>query len=139
MAANGNGNGNGIPHVPKLDPEAEQRLFKAISVGCTIEVACQHAGISSSTYYRLRDAAKDAVGGKLKAWWDGLKKAEADCQVLCMTAIQGGEKGWQGKAWIMERRFGYYRTERQEQQVEHSGGVEITVKRLEVSEDDRRE
>ena len=132
-------NGNGTPHVPELTAERETKLFRAIELGMPIERACQLVGISTDTFYAIKNAAEKAQGGKLKAWYEGLMRARAEGELHHLERVYKGGKGTAGSLWILERSYGYWRTERREEQHAHSGSVEIVVKRQEVSEDDRRE
>lgn len=61
-----------------------------------LEDACEANGIGITTYRRwlLVPAFRALV-----------KKAEGTLQRNCLTSIGVGSDGWQGSAWIMERRF----------------------------------
>jgi hypothetical protein len=38
-----------------------------------------------------------------------VRKAEAEGEFILIRRATGGDPGWQGSAWMLERKFGYYR------------------------------
>lgn len=146
MVGNGkppNGNGNGSNgsriHIPKLGEEEEEYLLEALKAGMPISRALVMVGVSSSSFYRMKEAAEDAKKGKLRGFWDKIERARASGEAAMWIRAAKGGKGSGGAMWVLERSFGHWKTERREEQHEHSGAVEITLTRLEVSEDDRRQ
>jgi hypothetical protein len=137
MSGQSNGNGNGFPHLPRLTEEQEGELLDAISLGMPIQRALEMVGIPVSSFHLMYAAAEKARGGKLKDFLERLARARARGEYSLLKRVEQGGKGTANRMWILERSFGYWRTERQESQVEHSGGVEITVKRAKVGESDR--
>lgn len=116
----------------KFTPEVVDRLLNAIRAGATYEVACDHAGIAYSTLRSWIVAAEESRNDQAKMdLLEAIKKAEADAEVANIALIRkaASDGQWQAAAWILERRHPerWARRERTDQQ--HSGQVEIIVKR----------
>lgn len=105
----------------KLDPELIAKLVKAIREGLSIDLACDYVEINRSTYFRWKQEAeqlcKEVDEGKRKYYKltdrqkllvDFLvliRQALAACEYELLQEVRKGERGWQAKAWILERRF----------------------------------
>jgi transposase len=103
----------------KYTPETAKKIYDAIRVGATYELACAYAGISYETFNQWRkakaqfsEAVKEAEGGAAIKWLAQIDKAAQDGT-------------WQAAAWKLERRYPreYGRTV-----MEHAGSVEVVTK-----------
>ena len=94
----------------KLTDEMQVKFCEAISVGMTIKLSCQYAGISEAVYYKWRNEA-DAGAVRQSEFIEAVKSNEAKGAVRCLVAIEtAAEEGsWQAAAWILERRHDYRR------------------------------
>ena len=105
----------------KLAPELIAKLVKAIREGLSIDLACDYVGINRSTFFRWQREAEQLCKGvdegkrkyykltdRQKLLVDFLaliRKALAACEYELLQEVRKGERGWQAKAWILERRF----------------------------------
>jgi hypothetical protein len=79
----------------KATPERFARLLKRIATGAPLAVCARAVGIGRTTLYDWRqDPALEAE----------LTQALAVAEVENLARVQRGEPGWQGAAWILERR-----------------------------------
>jgi hypothetical protein len=101
-----------------LDPKVKKKLLSAIARGMSHEQCCDLARIDPETFRRwMRWGAE---GQEPYATFCGdLKVAEAEGIYRRLERIEAGTQGWQGAAWINERRYPHHfgRLER----IEHSG------------------
>lgn len=86
--------GRGRP--PKLTMEILQEVGHLIAMGLTQSQACLHLGVCLAT---LRSALQTKP-----AFSSVMEKACADFLVEATRKIYSGQVGWQGAAWILERR-----------------------------------
>lgn len=107
--------------LQKFDPEKTPQLIyeKMEELGFQILV-CKELGISKQTLnlWLHGDIPKTLKGKMSSAQWNKYRKIireavdsgkenfDALLEAKCIAAILKGEKGWQGKAWILERCFG---------------------------------
>ena len=107
--------------LQKFDPETTPQLVyeKMTALGFQILV-CEEMGISrqSLNSWVNGDIPKTVRNQMTPAQWKKYKTVirealdagkaifDAKLEAKCIAAILKGEKGWQGKAWILERCFG---------------------------------
>lgn len=94
----------------ELTPEIEAKIIKGISLGMHRDEVAGFAGRHRSTiYYWMKKAQDDADAGTASpeqlAFLDGIKAAEASGVLARLERINSGDPGWQGSAWIQERRY----------------------------------
>jgi hypothetical protein len=95
----------------KLTQEAKDRLFKAIKLGATLEVACDSAGIAYRTVAEWRQIGEGRHPTRrpkpeYSRFAAEIKKAIADSEMALLTKIQAAAQGDARHAeWILERRF----------------------------------
>lgn len=114
----------------KLDDKRQARILEAIRDGLPYTTACALAGIHYSTFAEWKLKGEDPASPYAE-FAMSVKEAEAEAEALHVKRIESASKNgqWQASAWFLERRHPqqWGRTERQEQQ--HSGQVEIVVRR----------
>ena len=95
---------NGAPTEPKrgrpatLTLELVQKIARLIAKGMTEDQACLRVGVNHAT---LRTAKH-----RNPEFETALKEAQAEYLDESLDVIGRGSKGWQGRAWILERRHG---------------------------------
>ena len=135
MAGKGtNGNGKG---APSLTQEQHQELLGALEDGVPLMPAFMAVGITKGRYQVLKERAEKVQKGELREFWNAIECARARGEVKHWRTLATGGKEAKGSLRVLEYSYGYTRTERQEQQVEHSGGLVIKVDRAGVTEADR--
>jgi transposase len=85
----------------KYTPETVDKLTQAIRLGATDELACDYAGIGTSTFYAWMDAKPE--------FQEAIKLARGAAAVKWLAKIeQAGEEAWQAFAWKLERRYPHF-------------------------------
>ncbi len=84
--------GEGRP--TKRAPEMVAKIAEAVAVGLTDDEAALLAGINSDTMTEWREDPEFS---------GAIKRATAQRLLLRLERIEGGEQGWQGTAWALER------------------------------------
>ena len=79
-----------------------------IEEGNYVKTACAAAGVTKRTYDRwLNQAHADISASVEKSIYvqfaDNVEQALAKAEVKLIEEIKKGDKGWQGKAWVLER------------------------------------
>lgn len=81
----------------KLTPQMQIDIIHDLKKGLYVESICPAYGIDVTTFYRWLRTRPE--------FRQAIKMAEAELQGACLGTIASGTEGWQGSAWIMERRF----------------------------------
>lgn len=83
----------------KYTPETVQKIVQALNVGATYKIACDYAGIGTTTFY-------DWINSKPE-FSDAVKEAEGSGAVMILARIrkEADSGSWQAGAWILERRY----------------------------------
>ena len=105
----------------KLTPSVIKKLADAMEHGGTIDLACNVAEVHRSTFFRWQEDAEQlyndlaeekievrAFTARQKCLIGFLKKvllATSRYELDLLKEVRQGERGWQAKAWILERRF----------------------------------
>lgn len=105
----------------KLTPSVIDKLADSMKHGATIDVACNIAEVHRSSFFRWKKAAEqlhdDLDKEKIKKsdfttrqshLMEFLKEvlfAVSRYELDLLKEIREGKRGWQAKAWILERRF----------------------------------
>jgi transposase len=89
----------------KLTPDLKSRIIALIRGGNRRSVAILSCGISESTFYRWQQRGKRASRGIYREFWEELKAAEAQAEVMYLDVIRQAARGgqWQAAAWYLER------------------------------------
>jgi transposase len=88
----------------KLTPELQKEIVGYIEAGNYIEVACEAAGISQSTFFdwKARGAKKQPLYSE---FLEAVKKAESKAEIRNVVVIQkAAQENWQASAWYLERK-----------------------------------
>jgi N-acetylmuramoyl-L-alanine amidase len=90
-------------------------LEKAFGVGMTKTLACQHAGISTSTFYTWMSRGRDEDNTIYSELYLRVKKAESNHALANLAIIQNAAKSgtWQASAWLIERRHKEYQRQQE--------------------------
>ena len=110
----------------KFTPQVRRRIYEAMSIGCTYELAARHAGIGESTMYYWLAKGREGEPG-YQEFLEEVKRCEARCAAGALgVLLQAAREGkWQAAAWLLERRHGYTAKDR--------APVEITIESNESS------
>jgi len=95
----------------KLTKGVHKVIVEALASGCYRETAAEHAGISTSTFYRWMEQGEadleHDVASPYRDFWEAIKKAEADAEVKAIKLIRAAAeepRTWQAAAWLLERK-----------------------------------
>ncbi|MBB77351.1 MAG: hypothetical protein CMJ75_22835 [Planctomycetaceae bacterium] len=95
----------------KLTRRVQDRIVKALSVGCTQGIACKAAGIGARTYHRwITRGEEDIEAGNSSSdfavFSRAVQRAEALFFERCAATIsEASLDSWQAAAWMLERRL----------------------------------
>ena len=91
----------------KLTPEVQQRIVQAVASGNYLETAAAYGGITYTTFNNWMHRGEERKGENYVAFFEAVKKAEADAEVLRVARISkaANEGNWQADAWYLERRY----------------------------------
>ena len=102
-----------------LTLEIVRRIGELVAHGLTHEQACLACDVAPRTLEKALERKPAFVGT--------IKKAHADFLVAAVADIRAGTNGWQGAAWLLERRH-KPQFNRQDQTLQASGGqVEFSL------------
>lgn len=88
----------------KLTPEVQAKVVQALETGHYAEDAVIIAGIGENTYYQWLE--KGAAGTEpYAAFREAVESASRQAVDRSLKRVMGGDLGWQGSAWFLERRF----------------------------------
>lgn len=111
---------NNPAHQIKLTQRNLPRIVRAASLGATKAIQAKVAGVDESTFYRWLQRGRDEPDTIFAELVDALDAAEAAAAERMLAVVTKAAAGgnWLPAAWILERRFGYIKTERQEVQAD---------------------
>lgn len=126
----------------KLTDQLCDGICNDIKAGVPIKHASIAHGISESTFYNWFDKGRKAKSGKFKQFYDKIQEAKSVAITLRARRIyKAGEDNWQADAWWLERvdpeNFG--RRDRYEHTVDAKVDSEVTVNRMELVKQKRKE
>lgn len=114
----------------KLNEKIILLLEQGTQLGLSIKLSCQHAGISTASYFAWmsrgeKEQEKDTIFSRL---YNKIKKAESAHALANLAIIQKAakEKTWQAAAWLLERRHPEYR-------MNHEQVIEINLDNSQIS------
>lgn len=124
----------------KIDPQIVNILVQAIQLGASRRVAAAAAGIHASTLFGWLARGREAESGIFKDFFDQIKRAEASCDLRCLSKIQeaAADGKWQAAAWLLERRNPEYQLNGPPPVAVHVDSRSVTVKQL-IAELDKTE
>ena len=93
----------------KLDEGTALLILEAITIGATLEVAAQSAGINVATLYNWRDRGEDDLehgrDSVFARFVEDFTRAQAEGEVTLIRVIRSqGPADWRAAAWLLERR-----------------------------------
>lgn len=92
----------------KFTKPRKERIIKAISAGCTYEMAADYAGISRTTLWGWLRKGEDSKNKSYCTFLNEVKRAEIEGAMVHLgTITQASAKDWKASAWMLERRHGY--------------------------------
>lgn len=110
----------------KCTPEIIEKAAEYLQAGATIRIVCDALLINQSTYYDWMSRG-EAGEEPFRTFSERAKQASSEGALSCLRYAASGEKGWQGPAWLLERRHGYYKTEVQEVRAAAPGGYDTST------------
>jgi hypothetical protein len=84
---------------PTITLEVIDRIARMIAKGLTEEQACIRVGVNHSSFRTARHRSPE--------FETAIKSAQAEYLDSALDTIGKGKPGWQGLAWILERRHGW--------------------------------
>lgn len=94
----------------EMTPEVVKKMLLGIGLGMSLVDVSYLAGKSRQTIYNWINAAESAIADgtatdEQREFLDNVKMAQHEGQLRRLVRIQTGDPGWQGSAWIQERRY----------------------------------
>lgn len=94
----------------EMTPEIVAKMLEGIGLGLSVFDVADLAGKHRVTLYRWIEAAQKAVDDDTATpeqveFCNQVKTAQQEGQMRRLKRIESGDAGWQGCAWIQERRF----------------------------------
>jgi len=93
----------------KFTPERCQAIINSVSDGMPYEISANENGIHRDTLTRwLRQGAFDLLSEndtEHSQFFCNIKKAVGKTMRDLLRVVRAGDVGWQGSAWILERRW----------------------------------
>ena len=105
----------------KLSKQVQQEICRAVRAGNYPAVAARVAGISESTYYRWMEQGRSEPKGPHHAFYEAIKKAQAESEAHAVAILRSEMKGdWRAAVALLERRHSerWRRRERHEHTIE---------------------
>ena len=83
-------------------------IIEALTLGGTVQMACDFSGISKSTYYQWITKGEKQKSGQFKTFVQQVKEASAKGAMAHLgTIFKASKSDWKASAWLLERRYGY--------------------------------
>jgi hypothetical protein len=97
-----------------LTREIIASVSTAARLGVTNSRLHEHARVSRSAFMGWLAQGRDAKSGLYRDLYEAVYqgRAEAEKRALAVIAKAGGAGQWTASAWLLERSFGYHKTER---------------------------
>lgn len=98
--------GTALLRPQALTEDKQKIILQHLQDGHWLKTAVLASGISTVTYYywKKRFDESDPSASHLVDFFNHVKVAEAQAQVVHLGRIRRGEQGWQASAWFLERR-----------------------------------
>lgn len=93
MAASKRGRG----HPTKATDDIKRSIVKDVRRGIFLVRTAMAHGVTQQTVWNWANTDHE--------FFVALRKAEIELQRECLGTIEAGAEGWQGSAWLLERRF----------------------------------
>ena len=126
----------------KLTDQLCDEICNDIKAGVPIKHAAIARGITDATFYNWYNQGKNAKSGAKRRFYEQVEEAKSVAITLRARRIyKAGETNWQADAWWLERvdpdNFG--RKDRYEHKVDANVKSDVTVNRLELVKQKRKE
>lgn len=110
---------------PSEIAEREDEILAGARKGMTMEGCARLAGVDESTLYRHLD--------KNDSFRKSLKRARAEGELQHIESVDNN-----GSQFLLERSYGYVKTEKREVEAEHehSGNMDVTINHEHIGQDD---
>lgn len=113
---------------PALSEHTIEEVRRRISLGAPAEVAAESLGIPHRIWRAWLDLGRVGIGDPLFVRLvEVTERAEAQFEVDSHAALAIGRKGWQARAWQLERRFPERYQPRSRQEVSGPGGGPVVI------------
>jgi hypothetical protein len=89
----------------KLTAASETKIIDALRAGASMEAAARLGGVGPRTLHRWLAAGESAKAGVQRDLWQKVRRARAEGEQQLLASVKAGGPGWQGAAWILERRW----------------------------------
>lgn len=98
---------NQLVRPQALTPEVQAEIVKALTEGNYLSTACEAAGITYAAFWHWRKRWEDGdpTAQVYADFFDAVKRAIGVAERNLLNTVGQGAMGWQGSAWILERRF----------------------------------
>jgi hypothetical protein len=84
----------------------QEAIVTKLKLGHYPEVAAVASGISKGCFYEWMKRGRRQRNGKYRKFYDAVKKAVAEAQVMTINIVQKAAlKSWTAAAWTAERRW----------------------------------
>lgn len=115
----------------KLTKELTKKMIDAIQMGCTYKLACQYAGIDTSTFYLWMQSGREGKDEIKVEFFNQIKKAEATCAFSTLKKInEASSEDWRAGAWLLERRHSYIKNPPADKEEHQEEEIPATTKEL---------
>ena len=91
-----------------LTPETSEKICENIRIGVSHDNSAYLADICPATLFAWLAKGREHRNQGLETihtkFLDDVKKASAEQEKRCVVRVEGGSNGWQGSAWVLERK-----------------------------------
>lgn len=92
----------------KFTKATKDKILDALSIGASIQMACDAACISRTTFYSWMNEGRKQEKGSYRTFFNNVNKHSAAGGLYMLQLITvAAEKDWKAAAWKLERRWGY--------------------------------
>lgn len=92
------------PHNSKWTPAVQEQIVEMMRDGCYLTVAARAMGIGKRTVYEWREKGRKGIE-PYASFELAVGQAESCAEAESIKRVRAGDKGWQGNAWYLERRY----------------------------------
>lgn len=88
----------------KLTKEIHETIVGLVRAGNYLDDAAAIAGVTDNTIRNWLHRGEIETRGKYRDFFDDTKKARATANAVDLAIVAKGERGWEARAWRLERR-----------------------------------
>lgn len=89
----------------KLTEDTVNKIVAFVRAGNYPETAARACGIHPATFYRWKERGEEEPRGPYRSFFEQLSEAEAFAETMAIAEVREGRRGWQGRAWWLERKY----------------------------------